>query len=289
MLSHTDPVTFPVRPVALPVLSIDDEHAALMTRMLNSGAQVRLRLEVQNEFTPGEIKSNNIVGEIPGTKFPGQILVLGAHLDSWDLATGSIDDGFGVAAILGAAKSIIGSGVKPKRTIRIILFTGEEQGLLGSRAYVRAHREEMKDFICAIILDWGNGPITKYLLGGHEEFAAPLQELFSSIGDVANLKTGNGYLTYTDAYAFTFAGVAGITPFQDSPNYSMLGHSSADTLDKVDAEILDRNSGVLAISAIWMANYPTRIGEVWPPEKTARSLEEQRTTLQAFGLWPFLP
>jgi carboxypeptidase Q len=286
-LQHTDPITFPVHSVVLPVLGIGEDQHALMTRVVNSGAHVRLKLDVQNEFTPGEVTSNNIVGEIPGTEFPEQIVALGAHLDSWDLATGSIDDGFGVAAILGAAKSIIDSGVKPKRTIRIILFTGEEEGLLGSRAYVRAHRDEMKDFDCAIILDWGNGPITKYLLSGHDEFAAPLRSFFGSIGDGVDLKTGNGYLTYTDAYAFIFAGVAAITPFQDSPDYSLLAHSSADTFDKVDGRILERDSAVIALSTIWITNYPIRLGTVWAPEKTAQSLDEQRATLQALGLWPF--
>jgi carboxypeptidase Q len=289
MLPHTDPVTFPVHPVMLPVLDIAAEQEEMISRVLNSGAIVRVRLEVQNEFSPGEVTSNNIVGEIPGADFPEQIVALGAHLDSWDLGTGAVDDGFGVAAVLGAAKSIIDSGVKPKRTIRIILFTGEEQGLLGSRAYTRAHHEEMKNFICAIVLDWGSGPITKYLVGGHDEFAGPLGEMFRQTSDFGSLDTGNGFLTYTDAYAFVFAGVAGITPFQNSPNYSLVGHSAADTLDKVDPTILARDSGALALSGLWIANYPNRIGTIWPPAKTAQMLEEQRAALQTFGLWPFQP
>jgi carboxypeptidase Q len=232
MLTHTGPLSFPGRSSTLPVLDIAEEHEALIMRVLGAGKPVLLRLDVQNEFTAGGAVSNNIVGEIHGSQHPEQVVVLGAHLDSWDLGAGSIDDGFGVAAVLGAAKSILGPHVKPKRTIRFVLFTGEEQGLLGSRAYVQMHQREINNLVCAIILDWGNGPIKKFLLGGHSELAAPFDEFSRSISDVASLGTGGGYLTYTDAYAFAFAGVPGIAAFQDSPNYAEVGHSAADTLDR---------------------------------------------------------
>jgi carboxypeptidase Q len=287
MLVHTGPLGFPGRSSILPVLDIAVEHEALIRRILEDGKPVRLKVEVQNGFTPGAVVSNNIVGEIPGTQQPEQIVILGAHLDSWDLGTGAIDDGFGVAAVLGAAKSIVASGVKPHRTIRIVLFTGEEQGLLGSRAYVQEHQAEADSVLCALVLDWGNGPITKYLFSGHDEFATPLQDLINSVADVAAVRTGNGYLTYTDAYAFILAGIPGITPFQDSPNYTLIGHSAADTLDKVEADILERDSALLALSSLWIADYPTTIGRHWSPEKTAQMLSEQRTALRALGLWPF--
>jgi peptidase M28-like protein len=177
--------------------------------------------------------------------------------------------------------------IEVSRTIRIVLFTGEEQGLLGSRAYVQEHQAEADSVLCALVLDWGNGSITKYLFGGHDEFAAPLRHLINSVADVAAVRTGNGYLTYTDAYAFILAGIPGITPFQDSPNYTLIGHSAADTLDKVEADILERDSALLALGSLWIADYPTSIGRHWSPEKTAQMLSEQRTALRALGLWPF--
>ncbi len=117
-------------------------------------------LNVQNQFTGTAVLSGNIVGEVVGSDHPEQILVIAAHLDSWDLGTGATDDGFGVAAVLGAAKAIIASGVQPKRTLRFILFTGEEQGILGSRAYVKQHRAELPNTLAALAVDWGGGPIT---------------------------------------------------------------------------------------------------------------------------------
>jgi carboxypeptidase Q len=286
-LPHTGPLGFPARSTSMAVLDIVEEQEALITRMLNSGVSVRVSVDVWNEFTNGAAPSSNIIGEISGSRHPEEIVLLGAHLDSWDLGTGSIDDGFGVAAVLGAAQSIVASGIRPERTIRFALFTGEEQGLLGSRAYTRAHQQELKNFVCALILDWGSGPITKFPLHGHSELAAPLEEFSRSIVDVAAIQVANGYLTYTDAYAFTFAGIPAIAPLQDSQNYTTWGHSAADTLDKVSPEVLTRNSAVLALTGIWIANYPTRIGSVWPPEKTAQELEGQRASLQLLGLWPF--
>lgn len=274
MLPHTGPITFAGPSSDLPAVALADEQEQLISRMLDSGKPVRVRLDIQNDFTPGPVPSSNIVGEIPGSKNSEQTVLVGAHLDSWDLGTGAIDDGFGVAAVLGAAKSIIASGVKPKRTIRFVLFTGEEQGLLGSKAYVQMHKGELQNLICAFALDWGNGPITKLPLAGHDELRVPFEELFRSIEDVASVKVVPGFLMSTDAYAFSLVGIPGIAPFQDSPNYSLIAHSAADTLDKVDATVLARDSAILALSALWVADYQIRIGSVWSAEETAAKLHQ---------------
>ena len=94
-------------------------------------------------------------------------------------------------------------------------------------------------------------------------------------------------MTYTDAFAFTLAGVAGIAPLQDSPNYPTIGHSAADTLDKVQAGVLEQDSALLAMSAVWLANEQARASVLFPPEKTAESLRTQETTLRLLGFWPF--
>jgi Zn-dependent M28 family amino/carboxypeptidase len=104
---------------------------------------------------------------------------------------------------------------------------------------------------------------------------------------VASPQLGKGFLTYTDGFSFTLAGVPEIGLFQDSPNYSLLGHSAADTLDKVDPQVLIRDSAALAISGLWFANYPAQVGSHWSLAKTAQMLNDQRRFLQAFELWPF--
>jgi Zn-dependent M28 family amino/carboxypeptidase len=114
-------------------------------------------LNVQNRFVPGPVQATNVSGEIKGREHPEEIVVLGAHLDSWDLGTGAIDDGTGVAALLGAAQAIKISGQTPRRTIRVVLFTGEEQGLLGSRVWVKEHAAEVPKLVCALVLDGDKG------------------------------------------------------------------------------------------------------------------------------------
>jgi carboxypeptidase Q len=287
LLPHTGPIGLPFHRTDLVVLDMASEQRDLIARTLQLGKAGRVKIDVQNEFTRGAVPSRNIVGEIPGSDYPEQVVVVGAHLDSWDLGTGAVDDGFGVAAVLGSAKAILSAGVKPKRTIRFILFTGEEQGLLGSHAYLKQHQAEARNFVCAVVLDWGSGPITRFPLAGHDEFAAPMQELFRSSKALASVTTSPGYLTFTDAYSFTLAGIPGIAPLQDSPNYTMVGHSAADTLDKVNESTLNQDTAMMASMAIWIADYPIRIGSVWSPEQTSQSLQEQRRSLQLLGLWPF--
>ena len=287
LLPHTGPIGLPFHRTDLVVLDMASEQRDLIARTVQLGKASRVKIEVQNEFTPGAVPSRNIVGEIPGSDYPEQVVVIGAHLDSWDLGTGAVDDGFGVAAVLGSAKAILSAGVKSKRTIRFILFTGEEQGLLGSRAYLRQHQAELRNFVCAVVLDWGSGPITRFPLAGHKEFAAPLQELFRSSKALTSVTTSPGYLTFTDAYSFTLAGIPGIAPRQDSPTYTMVGHSGADTLDKVNESALNQDTAMMASIAIWIADYPVRIGSVWSSEQTAQLLQEQRESLQLLGLWPF--
>jgi len=283
LLPHTEPVSFAGGWTELPVLGIPDEPLALIARVRRSGTPVRVRLNVRNDFTDAAVESQNIVGEILGSERSDEIVVVAAHLDSWDLGTGAIDDGFGVAAILEAARAMRAAGVRPRRTVRFVLFTGEEQGLLGSRAYVERHRAELPNVLTVFTVDWGNGPVTKFPLAGHEEFAAPLHELFRSSGVLASASTSEGYLTFTDAYAFTIAGVAGLAVFQDSPTASTIGHSGADTFDKIDERTLQRDAAAIAVSALWIADFPTRIGSMWSRGQTEEFRRTQAVVLRLLG------
>ncbi len=163
LLTHTEPLSFGLSFFPrIAVLDIADEQYKLIDSMLQAGRPVRMRLIVHNGFTSGPIDCANLVGEIPGYEHPEQVVIVAAHLDSWDLGTGAIDDGFGAAAVLGVAEQMMRAGVKPRRTIRFVLFTGEEQGLLGSQAYVRRHKDDLANILCVFALDWGQGPITKF-------------------------------------------------------------------------------------------------------------------------------
>lgn len=289
LLPHTGPASFSDAAYPIPAVDMAKEHRKLIIRLLDKGTSVRIRMDIQNQVSAGPAESANLLGEIPGLQHPEEIIVLAAHLDSWDLGTGAIDDGFGVAAVLWAADAIVASGLKPRRTIRIALFTGEEQGMLGSRAYVRSHQSEIRNHVCALALDWGHGPITGMPLAGHTELAAPLKHFAEIAAGFGLLKIDNSYLTFTDAYSFTLAGVPGIGFLQNSHDSSLLGHSAGDTLDKVDTDVLVRDAALAAQAVFWIANQPTRIGRVFDKEETLRVLtqDKERPNLEALGLWPF--
>jgi len=273
----------------IPVVSMAAEDQAQIERFLDRGKKVVLHINVQNRFTPGPVPSANVVGEIVGTEHPEQVVVVGGHLDSWDLSEGATDDGSGVAVALGAANAIVESGYKPKRTIRFVLFTGEEQGLLGSLAYVKRHQDEMSNHVAALILDNGQGPVVTFQTGGRNDIDSALQgfvktvKAFGAIG--VTDETGFG----EDTGPFILAGLPGINFDQDSPNYKYTHHSVVDTFDHQDPAILDRNATLMALTAFWIANRPERLASPWPATETAKMLEDQHQEdfLKAVGLWKF--
>lgn len=286
-LTHTGILGFEAD-FEIPVLSLTAEDQGQIERDLDLGKTVRLRLHVQNSFSNGPVESANVVGEIRGREHPEQIFVVGAHLDSWDLATGTTDNGTGSVSVLAAAEAIQRSGQRPRRTIRFVLFTGEEQGLLGSFAYVKQHQSEMANHLGDLVLDSGQGPIEKFQLGRDDlqDAFAPFAESLHSFGQFAvEDKATFG----TDTGPFTLAGLPGINMDQDSPEYKFTHHSAADTLEAVKAEILAQNSTLMALTAFWIADRPERFAEPWPAERTAKMLIHQKADkqLKAFKIWPF--
>ena len=273
----------------IPVVSMTAEDQDLLERFLDQGKTVRMKINVQNRVTDGPVESANVVGEIPGTEHPEQVIVVGGHLDSWDLSEGATDDGTGVASVLGAAQAILQSGRKPLRTIRFVLFTGEEQGLLGSLAYTRMHKSEMDNHLGDIILDNGQGPVDGFNLGGRQDLVPALKQFADSMKAFGKLNVDDKVVFGTDAGPFTLQGLPGINLGQDSPDYKYTHHSAVDTLDKVKPEILERNATLMALAAFWIADRPERLDTQWSPEQTAKMLIEKHEDrmLKSFGLWPF--
>lgn len=273
----------------IPVVSITAEDQSQLARYLARGESPRLHLNVQNTFTNGLVPSANVVGEIPGSRNPEQIVVVGGHLDSWDLASGSTDNGFGVATTLGAAEAILKSGFKPRRTIRFVLFTGEEQGDDGSFNYVRMHKNEIANHLGAIVLDDGQGPVTGFALGGRSDLIASVQEFADSLRSFGPLSVDDDTVFDTDTGPFILAGLPGIGLKQNSPEYEYTHHSPVDTFDKVQPEVLSRDTAIMALAAFWIADRPERLATPWTPEETTRMLIEKHddVMLKLFGLWPF--
>ncbi len=273
----------------IPSVDLPVEHQRLIERLLLQNRPVSIDINVENSFSAGPVPSENIVGEIEGAIHPEKVVVVGAHLDSWDLGTGATDDGFGAAAVLGAAQALVRTGLRPARTLRFVLFTGEEQGLLGSRAYVRQHAAELGNIVAAFALDWGAGPIVRLPTAGHSELV-PLLRDFNELNPDLHLEPpDDGWLFMTDAYAFTLAGLPGIAPLVRAPHYFEQAHSAEDTLDKVLPADLRQAMTVLAMASFFLADAHDIPQGHFTPAQTATALIEgkQKPMLEVFGLWPF--
>ena len=272
----------------IPVVSMSNEDQSQLERMLDADKKVTLHINVQNTATAGPVEAANVVGEIRGSGNPEQVIVVGGHLDSWDLAQGSTDNGCGAATTLGAAEAIVRSGLKPRRTIRFVLFTGEEQGLLGSFAYVKEHQSEMANHLGDIILDDGQGAVIGIDVGGHDDVKLSVIAFARSLRAMGVTSVGSDPEFGTDTGPFILAGVPGINMMQDPSQYGITHHSAADTLDQVDPAILSRNAAIEAVTAFWIADMPLRFSTPWPAERTKKMLIDTHHDgeMKAYGIWP---
>ena len=287
-LTHTGILGF-AADFAIPVVDMTREDEGQLERYLDAGKTVRVRLNVQNTFSNGPVDSANVVGEIPGREHPEEIFVVGAHLDSWDLSEGATDNGFGSTSVLAAADAILKSGLRPRRTIRFVLFTGEEQGLLGSLAYIKQHESEMKNHLGDVVLDFGQGPIKEFQLGGRSDLLPAFEPFLRALANIREIQVSDKIEVGTDTLPFTIAGLPGINLDQDSPDYKYTNHSAADALEAVKPDVLAQDATIIAMTAFWIADRPDRLASPWSAERTAKMLRDkgEYDTLKAFGLWSF--
>lgn len=240
----------------IPQLYVTHDHYALLYRLATrKDAKTRAEVEITNKFTPGPIAVYNTVGEIKGSEKPDEFVVVGAHLDSWDLGTGTTDNGTGSAVVLETARLLAKCGVKPKRTIRFVLFTGEEEGLHGSRAYVKAHAKEMSKTSMALVHDTGTGKVTAIGTQGLTECLPVLQKELAGLkklGVEINSRGVNG----SDHQSFDDVGTPGFAFQQNPAEYRLTHHSQSDTFDKARPDDLKQGAEVMAIAAMRVANLP---------------------------------
>ena len=287
-LTHTGILGFNAD-FSVPVLSMTAEDQGQLERFLERGLKPRVRFNVQNSFTNGPVEAANVVGEIRGREHPEEIFVVGGHLDSWDLAQGTTDNGSGSAATLGAADAIVRSGQRPRRTIRFVLFTGEEQGLDGSFAYMKQHQAELANHLGDLILDFGQGPVTGFQLGGRDDLIPVFQPFAAALSNLHPVQVDDHVESGTDTLPFSMAGLPGINMNQDASDYGLTHHSAADALEAQKPDTLAHNATLMALAAFWIADRPERFASPWPAERTAKMLRAQHTydELKAFNLWPF--
>jgi hypothetical protein len=243
----------------VPTLSVAHEHYALLYRLATrpAPARTRVELDVANEFIPGPIAVYNTVGEIRGSEKPDEFVVIGAHLDSWDLGQGTLDNGTGTTVVLETARILARCGTAPKRTIRFVLFTGEEQGLHGALAYVAQHKDEMPRTSACIVHDTGTGKVTGLGWFGRPALKPILERELATLKEIGlvepHTRGGGG----SDHAAFEQAGVPGGYCKQEIAGYRFGHHSQADTLGMAREADLVQGAQVLAVTAMRLANLDT--------------------------------
>jgi carboxypeptidase Q len=246
----------PNRLSPLPNLVISHEDYALLDRLIAAGVTPRLEGRIENRLGRDPVRQWNTVAEIRGSRRPGQVVIMGAHLDSWDLGTGVTDNGTGSMVVLEAARVLAQSGLKPRRTIRFILFSGEEQGLLGSRAYAATHAVEADSIQAVLVLDNGTGAITGQALQGRRELEGLWRQLLAPVASLDADSVRNASKSGTDHLSFLPYGVPGFNFDQLSRGYNHTHHSQSDTYDKAVAEDLKQAAAVMAVTAYELANLP---------------------------------
>lgn len=255
-------------PDPVPALFVAHEHYAQLYRLATrpAPAVTRVEVEVQNKIVPGPVPVYNVVGEIRGAERPDEYVVLGAHIDSWDLAQGTTDNGTGTCVVLEAARTLAKSGARPKRTIRFCLFSGEEQGLYGSREYVKKHEKELPRTSMALVHDTGTGRVTGIGLQGRPAIKPILDAELSSLKEVGPVDVNTRSMGGSDHQSFDSKGVPGFAFQQDPAEYRFSHHSQSDTLDKAREPDLIQGAQVMAVTGLHVANLPNLL----PRDKPAR-------------------
>jgi carboxypeptidase Q len=251
-LPHTGQTDYAMDAPKIPAGAVTAEDADLIADLVRQGP-VRMKLVLTPQTLP-DVESANVIGDIKGSEHPEQVVIVSGHLDSWDLGTGAIDDGAGVAVSMEVANLIQKLHLKPKRTIRVIAWMNEENGLAGSKQYEKDHGKEWMNHFAAMETDGGAG----HPLGINIKAKPEVKKMFAPVAAILQ-ESGAGMLNLVehcgaDIEPMEKAGVPALSPIQDSRFYFNYHHTAADTLDKIIPKELAENSAVVAVVAYALSN-----------------------------------
>ena len=254
---HTGMTSYEASVPKIPHAAITLEDASMMERMQARGETVRVRLKMEAQTLEPTL-SRNVVAEIPGREFPEQVVLVSGHIDSWDVGQGAMDDGGGCLAMWEAARLILRSQGQPRRTIRIVLWTNEENGMAGVRAYQKAHASEMTNHVLAIESDAGTFEPEGFSFTGSEKAMPYLEAIGHLLSDMGaeRLKWGAGV---SDIMHLVSDGVPVMGLDVDRTRYFWYHHTAADTVDKLDRDEFNRCVAASAVMMWIVADMPTRL------------------------------
>lgn len=270
----------------IPMVIVAREDGERIARLLAAGQIVWGDLSIPNQIA-GPISTSNVIAEIRGSELPDEFVILGAHLDSWELGTGALDNGCNAALVIDALRAIKASGVTPRRTIRFVLFSGEEEGLMGSHAYAFGHRAELDKAAGVIVYDSGTGKTTGFSIGGRKDvfyavkpLIAPLEQ-FGVKDLLPTMEWG------TDHFDFMLEGVPTFVAEQEEANYLENYHAVSDTYDKVDFAQLKKHVAEAAALSFELADLPQKVGIRLTHDQIEQTMRESKSVemLRADGIW----
>jgi hypothetical protein len=232
-----------------PMLMMERDGAARALRLLRSGTPLTVSVALDIQSGPA-YRANNVIGEIRGRTKPDEIVVIGAHLDSWDLGTGALDNGANAAMVIDIARQIRRLGLEPARTIRFALWNGEEQNLNGSYGYTLTHAAELDRHVMASSYDIGTGRITGFFTGGRPELIPVLERALAPVAGLGPFAHIDIPIVGTDNYDFMMQGVPNLVANQESANYGPNYHARSDEFGRADLRQLRLNAAIAA-AATW--------------------------------------
>jgi carboxypeptidase Q len=244
---HTGALSYDDGVAKIPAAAVSTEDADLLARLAGRGP-VEVELEMGAQQLP-DVPSANVIGELRGRELADEIVLLGAHIDSWDVGPAASDDGAGCVAVMEALRLLRASGLAPRRTVRAVLFTGEEYGLAGARAYRQRHGSD--HHVAAFETDYGMAAPDAIGVGSEErvQAMAPLLPVFGRFG----IRRFRGHAFGADVEAIVETGASGFDLEPDGHHYFDIHHTEADTLDKIRPEDLRQNAAAIALLAYLLA------------------------------------
>ncbi|KGQ18697.1 Aminopeptidase [Lysobacter dokdonensis DS-58] len=267
---HTGITRFEDGLTPIPSAALSAPDAGQLSRLVALGKPIRVRVALDCGWT-GEYTSQNVIGEIRGRTKPDEVVVIGGHLDSWDLGTGAIDDGAGVAIAMGAGKLIRDMKQRPARTIRVVAFANEEQGLHGGRAYALKHGADVRKHQIAAESDFGAGRIYAFSTGAPERALGAVKQIADVLAPLGIAYTPGEGGPGPDISPMAAGGLAWAALRQDGTDYFDYHHTPDDTLDKIDPKALAQNVAAYAVFAYLAADAQGDFGsepkQVTPPRE----------------------
>ncbi len=254
---HTGGMRYDPAVPAIPHFAITREDAMMLHRMQRRGERITVRVQMAAQTLP-DVESRNVIGEIVGRESPDEIVVIGGHIDSWDVGTGAMDDAGGVVVAWEAVRLLHELGLRPRRTIRVVGWTNEENGLRGGNAYRDQHRDQLGNHLIAIESDAGVFRPTGFGFTGSDEARAIVRQiggLLRRIEADSIWASGGG----ADIGPIMAEGVPGMSHNVDGTRYFWYHHTHADTVDKLDQRHVAMNVAAIAVMAYLIAEIPERL------------------------------